>query len=72
MSVCQTCKSPEPHYPLRRAQPQSYAFDRYYFARSGQLFMILIGHVGDKEDWELYNYFLQNFQFDRNRHSLSK
>jgi len=43
--------------------PQSYAFDRYYFARSGQLYMIVIGHVGDKEDWEIYNHFLENFQF---------
>ena len=45
--------------------PQSYAFDRYYFARSGQLYMIVIGHVGDKEDWEIYNHFLQNFQFEK-------
>ena len=43
--------------------PQSYAFDRYYFARSGQLYMIVIGHVGDKEDWEVYDHFLENFQF---------
>lgn len=45
--------------------PQSYAFDRYYFARSGQLYMIVIGHVGDKEDWETYNHFLENFQFGK-------
>ena len=45
--------------------PQSYAFDRYYFARSGQLYMIVIGHVGDKEDWEVYDHFLQNFQFEK-------
>jgi hypothetical protein len=44
--------------------PQSYAFDRYYFARAGQLYMILIGHTGDKEDWTLYDHFLQSFQFD--------
>jgi putative hemolysin len=45
--------------------PQSYAFDRYFFANSGQLYMIVIGHVGDKEDWEVYNHFLQSFQFTK-------
>jgi len=45
--------------------PQSYAYDRYFFAESGQLFMIVIGHTGDKEDWDLYNHFLQSFQFDK-------
>lgn len=43
--------------------PQSYAYDRYYFAVRGQLYMIVIGHTGDKEDWELYNHFLESFQF---------
>jgi putative hemolysin len=43
--------------------PQSYAYDRYYFAHQGQLYMIVIGHTGDKEDWELYNKFLESFQF---------
>jgi putative hemolysin len=45
--------------------PQSYAFDRYFFAKSGQLYMIVIGHVGDKEDWEIYDHFLQSFQFTK-------
>ena len=44
--------------------PQSYAYDRYYFARNGQLYMLIIGHAGDKEDWDLYNRFLGSFQFD--------
>ncbi len=43
--------------------PQSPADDRYYFAHSGQLFMILIGHSSETEDWELNNRFLQSFQF---------
>jgi len=43
--------------------PQSYAFDRYYFAKAGQLYMVTIGHT-DKEDWELYNHFLQSFHFE--------
>jgi putative hemolysin len=45
--------------------PQSYAFDRYFFSKSGQLYMIVIGHVDDKEDWEVYNHFLQSFQFTK-------
>lgn len=43
--------------------PQSYAFDRYYFTRAGQLYMIVIGHTGDREDWRLYNHFLESIQF---------
>ncbi len=43
--------------------PQSYAFDRFFFARSGQLYMIVIGHAGDKEDWDLYYHFLESIQF---------
>jgi len=43
--------------------PQSYAYDRYYFARAGQLYMIVIGHSGDQEDWTLYNHFLESIQF---------
>jgi len=44
--------------------PQSYAYDRFYFAHAGQLYMIVIGHTGDKEDWDLYNLFLESFKFD--------
>lgn len=43
--------------------PQSYAYDRYYFAKSEQLYMVLIGHSGEKEDRELYNHFLESIQF---------
>jgi hypothetical protein len=49
------------HFRHERS-PQSYADDRYFFARGGQLYMVLIGH-GDVEDWELNNRFLQSFQF---------
>ena len=42
---------------------QSYAYDRYSFTRSGQLYMIVIGHAGDKEDWDLYNHFLESIRF---------
>jgi hypothetical protein len=44
---------------------QSFAFDRYYFASGGQLFEIVIGHVGDREDWEVYNHFLMSFRFEQ-------
>ena len=44
--------------------PQSYANDRYFFAKSGQLYMLVIGHSGDREDWHLYNHFLQSIQFE--------
>jgi putative hemolysin len=51
------------HFRHERS-PQSYADDRYYLAWDGQLYMILIGHSGDVEDWDLNNRFLQSFQFD--------
>jgi len=44
--------------------PQSYAFDRYYLARAGQLYMVVIGHTGDREDWALYNHFLESIRFE--------
>jgi hypothetical protein len=52
------------HFRHERS-PQSYADDRYYFASSGQLYMVLIGH-GETEDWDLNNHFLQSIQFDGN------
>jgi hypothetical protein len=51
------------HFRHERS-PQSYADDRYYFARGGQLYLVLIGH-SDVEDWELHNRFLQSFQFEQ-------
>jgi hypothetical protein len=44
--------------------PQSYAFDKFFFAENGQLYTIVILHTADKEDWDLYNHFLDSFQFD--------
>jgi hypothetical protein len=52
------------HFRHERS-PQSYAADRYFFARAGQLYMVLIGH-GDTENWDLNNRFLQSIQFDGN------
>jgi putative hemolysin len=51
------------HYRHDRS-PQAYADDRYYFARSGQLYVVLIGHGSETEDWELNNRFLQSIQFE--------
>jgi putative hemolysin len=50
------------HTRFPRSQ-QSFAYDNYFFARSGQLYGIVILHTGDKEDWDLYNHFLASFQF---------
>jgi len=51
------------HTRFQRGQ-QAFANDRYYFVHDGQMFVITILHTGDKEDWELYNRFLQSFAFD--------
>lgn len=47
------------------ASPQSYASDMYFFARSGQLYSVVILHTGDREDWSLYSTFVESIQFDR-------
>jgi len=51
------------HYRHERS-PQSYADDRYYFARGGQLYVVMIGHGSETEDWELNNRFLHSIQFE--------
>lgn len=43
--------------------PQSYAYDKYFFAHNGQLFVIVLLHTGDREEWALYDRFLKSFQF---------
>jgi hypothetical protein len=45
------------------ASPQSYAFDQYFFAYAGQLYMITLGHSNSTENWDLNNIFLQSFHF---------
>jgi uncharacterized protein len=54
------------HYRHERS-PQSYADDRYYFAKDGQLYMVVIGHGSETEDWELNNQFLQSIRFEDTR-----
>lgn len=51
------------HYRHERS-PQSYADDRYFFAKDGQLYVVLIGHGSETEDWVLINRFLQSIRFD--------
>jgi len=51
------------HFRHERS-PQSSANDRYFFARAGQLYMIIIEHSSEIEDWDLNNRFLQGFQFE--------
>ena len=58
------------HYRHERS-PQSYADDRYFFAKDGQLYMVLIGHGNETEDWELNNRFLQSIRFDETVSSAS-
>lgn len=41
---------------------QSVANDRYYFVHHNQIFVITILHTG-REDWDIYNRFLESFQF---------
>ena len=43
---------------------QSFANDRFFFVHGEQMFVITILHAGDKEDWDLYNRFLQSFIFE--------
>lgn len=52
------------HTRLPRS-PQTFAYDKYWFAQSQQLYEIVILHTGDKEDWTLYNHFLQSFRFEK-------
>jgi hypothetical protein len=44
--------------------PQSYDDDRFYFVHDGQLYELTILHTG-KEDWGVYNRFLDSFAFQK-------
>jgi hypothetical protein len=50
------------HFRHERS-PQSFADDKYFFAKNGQLYLLTIGHSNQVEDWELNNRFLQSIQF---------
>jgi putative hemolysin len=42
--------------------PQAYDDDRFYFVHDGQVYEITIMHAG-KEDWSVYDIFLNSFHF---------
>jgi hypothetical protein len=42
--------------------PQAYDDDRFYFTHDGQVYEITILHTG-KEDWTVYDIFLDSFHF---------
>jgi len=42
--------------------PQSYSDDRYYFVHGGQLYELTLLHTG-KEDWAVYDQFLDSLHF---------
>lgn len=44
---------------------QSFASDTFFFAHNGQLYSVIFLHTGDKEDWQLYNHFLENISFEQ-------
>ena len=44
--------------------PQSFANDRYFFLHDGQLYMLVIGHVADQEDWVIYDRFIDSIAFE--------
>jgi hypothetical protein len=50
------------HYRQAKT-PQTWAADYYYFIKDGQLYNITILHGNDKEDWDIYNKFLDSFAF---------
>jgi putative hemolysin len=52
------------HTRFERSQ-QAFANDGYFFTHGGQLFGITIHHQDDKEDWGLYNRFLESFRFEK-------
>lgn len=43
---------------------QSFAHDRFFLVHDRQMFVITILHAGGKEDWDLYDRFLESFQFE--------
>lgn len=51
------------HLRYESGSGQSYNNDKYYFIKGGQLYQVVILHTGYKEDWELYNHFLESIRF---------
>ena len=51
---------------VQERSPQAYAADHYYFVKGTQLYHIQLLHAADREDWDLYNKFLNSFTFREN------
>lgn len=51
------------HY-VQKKNPQAWAADHYYFIKDGQLFLISIIHGNDRQDWPLYEKFLNSISFE--------
>jgi putative hemolysin len=51
------------HLRYESGSGQSYNNDKYFFIKNGQLYQVVILHTSFKEDWELYNHFLESFHF---------
>jgi hypothetical protein len=51
-------------HTIKTRSPQSYASDDYFLIRGEHLFHIVLLHTGDRQDWELYNRFLDSISFD--------
>lgn len=50
------------HFVQERS-PQAYGADYYYFIKEGQLYQITLLHTADRQDWPLYDKFLESFTF---------
>ena len=54
---------PAVHFVQVKSQ-QAYAGDYYYLINDGQLYEIVILHAGGRQDWPVYEQFLNSFSFE--------
>ncbi len=43
---------------------QAFPSDQFFFVKNGQLYSVVFLHTGYKEDWEIYDQFLDSIQFN--------
>jgi hypothetical protein len=53
---------PTAHH-MYKGGPAPYDYDEYYFIKGDRLFCVMIAHTGDRQDWDLYDKFLQSITF---------
>ena len=51
------------HLRYESGSGQSYNNDKFFFIKGERLYQVVILHTGNKEDWELYNHFLESIRF---------